>query len=430
MKMSKNFKQYNTEWAKLGYPKKPWYIKDCGCGEVAIANCITEMIEYASETPKTIQPWCKQFAAPNGDGTYWSAPPTMMAHYGMTECQEHQTMAPLWKELAKGNRVAIYLMSNRKAGSKKIKWSGSKHFICSTNYRYDEKTGKHWVYVKDSNSTSESRNGWISYEDNMANAVYKVWSGKLITPYVPSTPYTGSLPSGTVKKGSKGSDVKATQTFLNWCINAKLSVDGNFGAATDKATRKYQTQYKLKVDGIFGPASKKKAQSIIAKYAPTPAPAPKEPTLTEKELAACAVQADWMKNSKYKWQSKPTVEKSKKYGTCVTYVACVLQRINYLKPGECIWHDSKGKVYGTNDKMTVTYPKSKKLSQIKGELKAGDIVLDGDKSDVGAGSHIFIVTGKWDGNKPIIWDNHSGQQKKGAYTYTRNRNIIAYVRLK
>ena len=137
-----------------------------------------------------------------------------------------------------------------------------------------------------------------------------------------------------------------------------------------------------------------------------------------------------MKDSKYKWQSKPTIEKSKYYGTCVTYVACVLQRINYLNPGECIWHDKKGKIYGTNDKMVVTYPKNKKLSQIKNELKAGDIVLDGDKTDDGAGSHIFIITGKWDGDKPIIWDNHSGQQKKGAYTYTRNRNIIGYVRLK
>ena len=300
MKMSKNFKQYNTEWAKLGYPKKPWYIKDCGCGEVAIANSITEMVDYASETPKTIQPWCKQYAAPNGDGTYWSAPPIMMAHYGMTECQEHQTMAPLWKELAKGNRVAIYLMSNRKAGSKKIKWTGSKHFICSTNYRYDEKTGKHWVYVKDSNSTSESRNGWLAYEDNLRNAVYKVWSGKLIIPYVPSTPYTGTLPNGTVKKGSKGSDVKAVQNFLNWCINAKLSVDGDFGNATDKATRKYQTQYKLKVDGVFGAQSKKKAQEIIDKYAP-----PKVQTPQDKMLA-------WAKdiaNSKYhyvKWQEKVT----------------------------------------------------------------------------------------------------------------------------
>ena len=429
MKMSKNFKQYNTEWAKLGYPKKPWYIKDCGCGEVAIANSITEMVDYASETPKTIQPWCKQYAAPNGDGTYWSAPPIMMAHYGMTECQEHQTMAPLWKELAKGNRVAIYLMSNRKAGSKKIKWSGSKHFICSTNYRYDEKTGKHWVYVKDSNSTSESRNGWISYEDNMANAVYKVWSGKLIIPYVPSTPYTGTLPSGTVKKGSKGSDVKATQTFLNWCINAKLAVDGNCGNLTDKAIRKYQTQYKLKVDGIFGPASKKKAQSIIAKYAPAPAPAPKPTTLADKILDACKAQAEWSKNSKYKWQKDPTIAKSKNYETCVTYTACVGQRVSIIPSGKFIWHNSKGKVVGATENFEIIYP-NKKLRDLKGVLKKGDFVMDGDKTDLESGSHIFIVTGEWKDGCPIVWDNHSAQQKKMAYKYTRNRPVIAIARPK
>lgn len=431
MKMSKNFKQYNTEWAKLGYPKKPWYIKDCGCGEVAIANCITEMVDYASETPKTIQPWCKQYAAPNGDGTYWSAPPTMMAHYGMTECQEHQTMASLWKELAKGNRVAIYLMSNRLAGSKKIKWTGSKHFICSTNYRYDEKTGKHWVYVKDSNSTSESRNGWVTYEDDLRNAVYKVWSGKLIIPYVPSTPYTGSLPSGTVKKGSKGSDVKATQTFLNWCINAKLAVDGNCGNLTDKAIRKYQTQYKLKVDGIFGPASKKKAQEIVNKYAPTPvpAPAPKEQTLADKILDACKAQAEWSKNSKYKWQKDPTIAKSKNYETCVTYTACVGQRVDIIPSGKFIWHNSKGKVVGATDNFEIIYP-GKKLRDLKGVLKAGDFVMDGDKADLESGSHIFIVTGEWKDGCPIVWDNHSAQQKKMAYKYTRNRPVIAIARPK
>lgn len=176
MRMS-NYKQYNTKWAKLPYPKAPWYIKECGCGEVAIANAINQSSKYEGETPKTILPYCKQFAAPNGDGTYWSAPPTMMKHYGMTEVMEHENMASLWKELAKGDRVAIYLMSNRLAGNKGVKWTGSKHFVCSTHYKKQD--GKHMVFMKDSNTTSDERNGWISYEDNMRNAVFKVWSGKL-----------------------------------------------------------------------------------------------------------------------------------------------------------------------------------------------------------------------------------------------------------
>ena len=172
-----NFKQYDTRWAKLGYPKAPHYIRDCGCGEVSIANCITETVKYKNETPKTIQPYCKQYAAPNGDGTYWSGIPAMMKHYGMTEVQEHATMSALWKELAKGGRVAIYLMGTKPGGSKKVHWTSCGHFVASTKYRYRD--GKHEVFMKDSNSTSELRNGWVSYEENLKNDVVKVWSGKL-----------------------------------------------------------------------------------------------------------------------------------------------------------------------------------------------------------------------------------------------------------
>ncbi len=172
-----NYKQYDTRWAKLGYPKSPYFIRDCGCGEVAVCNCIIEMQKYAKETPKTIQPYCKQYAAPNGDGTYFSGIPAMMKHYGMTEVKEHETMATLWKELAKGDRVAIYLMGNRKGGSKGVHWTSSAHFVCSVGYKKED--GKHKVYVKDSNSTSELRNGWITYEGNMRGDVSRVWSGKL-----------------------------------------------------------------------------------------------------------------------------------------------------------------------------------------------------------------------------------------------------------
>lgn len=152
-------------------------------------------------------------------------------------------------------------------------------------------------------------------------------------------------------------------------------------------------------------------------------------SLTDKMMTACKTQADWMKNSKYQWESNPTIEKSKKKGTCVTYVACVLQRLGILPSGKYIWHNESGKVYGNNDKMTVTYPKGT-LHSLKSQLKAGDIIMDGDKYDPGSGSHIFILTGKWSGDNPYVWDNHSAQENKGAYVYKRNRNVIAIVRLK
>lgn len=396
--MSKNFKQYNTEWAKLGYPKAPWYIKDCGCGEVAIANCITEMIDYADETPKTIQPYCKQYAAPNGDGTYWSAPPIMMAHYGMVEVQEHQTMAPLWKELAKGGRVAIYLMSNRVAGSKQIKWTGSKHFICSTNYKYEN--GKHWVYVKDSNSTSASRNGWISYEENMANAVFKVWSGKLIPLYYPSKPYTGTLPTSTVKKGNKGTNVKAVQAFLNWCINAKLAVDGDCGNNTYKAIRKWQTQYKsegIAVDGVFGAKSIKVAKAIVEKYAP------KEDL--QPWFDALKAQYEWMKNSTYKWVNPPTIANSKTKSTCIALPACALQRLGLLPEGGWFYLDLKtGKINGKSADYVKAHPEifeviypNETIAQLGDSIKKGDIV-----AYTGTRGHIMVYMGKDAKGNPIF----------------------------
>ena len=152
------------------------------------------------------------------------------------------------------------------------------------------------------------------------------------------------------------------------------------------------------------------------------------PTIVERELEACKVQADWMKNAKYEYEKNPTVPKSKNKGTCVTYESCVLQRIGLIPSGQSLWHDENGKVYGANGNFTVIYPKNKTLSQLKNELKAGDIVMDG--SGVGSGSHVFILTGKWNGSKPVIWDNWSGQKSKGAYTYDRDRHVIAIVRPK
>lgn len=352
------YMQTDSRWGGLGYPKKPWYLRNCGCGEVSICNVIIEMEQYKKYTPKTIQPYCKQFAAPNGDGTYWSGIPKMMRHYGLTEVKEHATMDKLWKELKKGGRVAIYLMGSRRGGSKKVHWTSSGHFVCSVGYKYEK--GDHWVYMKDSYSNSSLRNGWISYEGNMKYDVLKVWSGKL-----------------------------------------------NSKAPAPKPTP-----------------------------APTPAPAPKptEKTLIQKEMDACRAQADWMKNYKYKWVPNPTIANSKKFGTCVTYVAVVLQRLGILKSGQYIWIDEKGKVFGTNNKMTVTYLKGT-LASNRDKLKKGDIVIGGNGNvHAASGSHIFVITGQWKGDNPVIFDQASADRvrkgQKPGHQWKGSFRTIARIRLK
>lgn len=146
-------------------------------------------------------------------------------------------------------------------------------------------------------------------------------------------------------------------------------------------------------------------------------------------MDACHDQAIWSKDSIYQWQNNPTVAKSKYKETCVTYNACVLQRLGILDSGKYIWHNKQGKVTGPTSGMKVIYPGNKTLHQLQSELLAGDIIMDGDKTDLNLGSHIFIITGQWSGNNPYVWDNHSAQQNLMDYIYTRNRPVIAIVRI-
>ena len=146
-------------------------------------------------------------------------------------------------------------------------------------------------------------------------------------------------------------------------------------------------------------------------------------------LQACHDQAVWSRNSIYQWENDPTIAKTQYKETCVSYNACVLQRIGQLASGKYIWHNKQGKVTGPTTGMKIVYPNGQTLHQIKNDLQAGDIIMDGDKTDLNLGSHIFIITGQWSGNDPYVWDNHSAQQQLMDYVYTRNRPVIAVVRL-
>lgn len=161
----------------------------------------------------------------------------------------------------------------------------------------------------------------------------------------------------------------------------------------------------------------------------------------QKVLAACKAQADWMKNYVYEYESNPTIEKSKKKGTCVTYVSCVCQRTGHLKSGTALWCDGKGygtgHIRGASSKMDVIYMNNKTLAACRSELLPGDVVcVDDNKSGKsGNGGHFFIVTGEWskDGD-PYIWDNQSAnrvrQGKAGKHTYSKSRKVLAIIRLK
>lgn len=204
--------------------------------------------------------------------------------------------------------------------------------------------------------------------------------------YTPSTPYTGSLPKGTVKKGDKGTDVYHCQNFLNWCIGAGLKKDSKCGKKTDKKIRKYQSKYGLKVDGVFGPESKKKAQSIINAHKPKPAPKPAPtptPTTNAQKIVAKAKEYAWPLGT----ASKTTAYKTG-YSKAV-YRAALLKHMKKkakISQSDCGYFVSTcvraaglGKFLALPGKASQAYPSVPSTMTIVskgkvGTLKAGDVI--------------------------------------------------------
>ena len=99
----------------------------------------------------------------------------------------------------------------------------------------------------------------------------------------PTTKYAGSLPTSTLKVGSKSNAVKLWQKFLNWYGKFNLDVDGDFGGKTARATMVFQMTEGLEVDGIVGTKSRARAKTYIKTKTEQKAPT-SELTVPKDEL--------------------------------------------------------------------------------------------------------------------------------------------------
>ena len=266
------YKQTDSRWSSLAYPTKKSTFGGNGCGCCACVHVAMEQDSKSDWNPNSLRKYmCDKGYAVSGQGTTWNGITETLKYIGHSNVVKiwSQPMSEAWTELNKGDRIGVILFNSSKAPNG-TRWTTGGHYVAFTDYKI--KDGKHYFYCKDSGN--RNHDGWYTYENSMKGCVSKVWIVQRLaasvkaTTYKPSAPYTKGLPNKTVKKGSKGTNVKHVQTFLNWCINAKLSVDGSCGKHTVAAIKKYQKTYKLKVDGIFGSQSLKKAKAIVAQYAP------------------------------------------------------------------------------------------------------------------------------------------------------------------
>lgn len=198
--------------------------------------------------------------------------------------------------------------------------------------------------------------------------------------YTPTTAYTGGLPSKTVKKGSRGTDVKHVQNFLNWCIKAGLKVDGACGSKTVAAIKKFQKQYGLKQDGAFGPKSRAKAQSIVNAHKPKPVPTP---STNAQKIVAKAKEFAWPYGTASKTSAYKTGSAKSAYKTALKKHMGKSAKISQSDCGyfvsTCVRAAGLGNFLALPGKATQAYPALPNTLKIVskggvGTLQDGDII--------------------------------------------------------
>lgn len=432
---TKIIRQLDPSVADWAYPTKSSSFGGNGCGCCACYHIAIEQPWQEDYSLNTLRKWMiSQGFAVSGKGTLWSGIYETLKHIGhknVVWVDRDDPMSKAWKELNKGNRIGVLLVSNGKTPNGTV-WTASGHYVAFTDYRLVN--GKHQFYIKDSGF--RHHDGWYTYEYSLKGALPQMWIVERITvdatKYRPKKPYTGRLPKSVIKKGRKGLAVKRLQTFLNWCIGTKLKVDGDAGVNTIKAVCVFQKTYRLEVDGFFGVNSLKKANAIVDKYAPKPEPTPQE------KMCAWAKKIAGERYHYVKW-----IESIAKTHTCPI---CTGRKYDDNYGGNCIWfawaswHHGAGLAskcscavftdYHYNQLLKLGYTDASKLARQRigledvylmrsytslslDQLKAGDIIAYFTKSG-------YVHTALYIGNGQIAdcTSSRSDGIKYGVPSYT------------
>jgi hypothetical protein len=209
----------------------------------------------------------EQGFATKGHGTTWNGITKTLEHYGfkVETPNINSSMTAAWNLLNKTGAPKQGVLLFRGGSRGGVRWTNGGHYVAFLDYRVTN--GKHYFYTKDSGG--RHHDGWYCYETTMRGLLPKIWivTAKPNTPTPKPTPkpkkgtYTGTIPTPTIKKGTKGDKVKALQKFLNWYGGYGLVVDGACGKNTVNAIKKFQSAEGIKADGIYGKNSYAKAKA-------------------------------------------------------------------------------------------------------------------------------------------------------------------------
>lgn len=265
------YRQADSRWGNLPYPTKAYKFASNGCGCCSVTHCAIELDKYKNYTPKDVRPYMVQFAT-CGHGTEWKGITAGLGHYGYNVANPNidKSMTPAWNVLKNSLKRGVLLFGSSRGGTQKILWTTGGHYIAFTDWKYEN--GDYWFYLKDSGG--RKRDGWWAYKRHMAGDVRQIWicTSLKATP-TPSKPkkgtYTGTIPTPTIRKGTKGDKARNLQKFLNWYGGYGLAVDGIFGTKSVEALKKFQKAEGSKTcDGIYGTWTQGKAKAYKKQVSP------------------------------------------------------------------------------------------------------------------------------------------------------------------
>ena len=172
-------------------------------------------------------------------------------------------------------KIKCFYKSSPKVGDQ-IFFKDSKGEPCHTGLVY--KVDNQKVYTIEGNTSSASgvvANGGAVAMKSYSLSYNRIYGygrpksdeePKKVTPVKVKKTYSGTFPKlptrGYFQSGDKGTQVKYLQKFLNWFGNYKLNVDGEIGAKTISAVKKFQSSVKITADGYFGKTSLAKAKAV------------------------------------------------------------------------------------------------------------------------------------------------------------------------
>lgn len=235
------YKQYDGRWGRMLYPSGKSTLASSGCGCVSVTHCVMEMDKYMDYTPKNTVSYMREFAV-IGHGTEWEGIRKGLAHFGLKDVKQHSTMDSLFKEMAKGKRVAIFLFNGNKAPNG-TQWTAGGHYVAAVGYKYNSK--RHYFFTKDSGGRNNGLK-WKSYERSMKGCVKMIWTARVPNPSI-------DLPEkGYFEKGDSSPQIIKIQKFLKENKLYKGGTKGNFGTKTEKALKEWQKENGLDPDGKFG----------------------------------------------------------------------------------------------------------------------------------------------------------------------------------